>query len=130
MRKYKNEEVIEKRRTIVSVTCNKCGEMDSLSTNEPNSHMNHFSAGFGFGSHYDMESWSFDLCEDCLTELIKTFKHVPAGFGEDNYSAHYPQATFEEWKETGVVNLEAGMTPEEIEANGGSIYADNPSEES
>jgi len=31
---------------------------------------------------------------------------------------------FEKWKETGIVDLEAGMTPEEIEENGGIIYVD------
>jgi hypothetical protein len=53
-----------------------------------------------------MESWHFDLCEDCLVEIIKSFKYVPNGFREDksyfiinDYDEH--QKIFNRWKETG-----------------------------
>lgn len=124
MREYRSQEIVEKRQMLVSTTCNKCGDVDELGNDTPNKHMNQFSTSFGYGSKYDMESWAYDLCEDCLTDLIKSFKHVPDGFGEDSYCATYPQIMFEEWKETGVIDLEAGMSPEEIEANGGSIYSE------
>lgn len=62
------------------------------------------------------------MCDNCLRNLIKTFKHVPKGFGETTYYARYPQVMFEKWKETGELDIEAGMTEEEIEKQGGSIY--------
>lgn len=107
---------------VVEIICNKCGDKD---TEEDYDHerFQELSMSFGYGSRYDSEHWSFDLCDQCITDLIKTFKHVPKGFGEDSHFARYPQTMFENWKETEEINLEAGMTPEEIKAHGGSIYA-------
>ncbi len=131
MRTYEEKEVVLTRmeRLPLSVTCNKCGKTAGLQGEDYErewgaNEFQRFSLHFGYGSRYDMESWGFDLCEDCLTELIRTFKHVPDGFGQDCHRAKYPQIMFEKWKETGIVDLEAGMTPEEIAEDGGSIYVD------
>lgn len=112
---------------ITEVVCNKCGctsgklqDDDSYAANE----FQEFGTYFGYGSRFDMERWSFDLCEDCLVELIKTFKHSPSGFAQENYFVHNEQLTFEKWKETGQIDIEAGMTLEEIEERGGSLYGD------
>jgi hypothetical protein len=32
---------------------------------------------FGYGSNYDTEKWEFKLCEECIVEYVKTFKHQP-----------------------------------------------------
>lgn len=123
MRDFKYVKETAVKRRLVNVTCNKCGDQ-STEEEYDNEKFSEFSASFGYGSKYDSERWGFDLCDDCLTDLVKTFKHVPDGFGEDSYYAEYPQTMFEKWKETGVVDLEAGMTAEEIEARGGSVYQD------
>lgn len=122
----KFEEVTDS--VVIEVTCNKCG----ASSTRKNEHDHYFSnefqtfhTNFGYGSKYDNERWEFDLCDDCLTELLKTFMYGPSGFGQDSHIAHDEQATFQKWKETGVVDLEAGMTKEEIEKNGGSIYGED-----
>lgn len=108
---------------LVKVTCNKCGDKN-IEEEYDYERFSEISLSFGYGSMYDSEHWSFDLCGNCLTDLVRTFKHVPDGFGEDNHYATYPQAMFEHWKETGEVDLEIGMTSEEIETRGGSIYQD------
>jgi hypothetical protein len=132
MREYTEKEIINKeiKRQETKVICNKCGTTQDLfgEDYEREWQANEFqslSCYFGYGSRYDMESWQFDLCEDCLTELIKTFKFVPSGFGEDGYIAAYPQIMFEKWKETGIIDLEAVMTEDEIKKNGGSLYSDD-----
>jgi hypothetical protein len=52
-----------------------------------------------------MEHWSFDLCDDCLASIVKTFKFPPDGFMKDGYniisSEEEYQKVFENWKETG-----------------------------
>lgn len=123
MRKTEDiHEVITNQR-IVEITCNKCG-LASTEDNYGFDKFQEFSTSFGYGSRYDGEHWRFDLCDKCLTELVKSFKIVPDGFGEDSYYAVYPQIMFDNWKKTGVVDLEAGMTEEEIAERGGSIYVD------
>lgn len=136
MRKQIKKEVITKKIEYqdTSVTCNKCGKEEVLTADDYQkewqaNEFQSFSCYFGYGSRYDMESWEFDLCEECLTELIKTFKIVPDGFAEDIYIAYHPQIMFDKWKETGIIDLEAGMTKDEIKENGGSIYSDTRDEE-
>lgn len=131
MRKYIEKEIIEKHNEYIekSVTCNKCGKLKVLEGEDYTREWqaNEFQSmhcSFGYGSGYDQERWQFDLCEDCLTDIVREFKIVPDGFGQDQYIAYHPQTMFEKWKETGVIDLEAGMTKEEIEENGGSIYSD------
>lgn len=90
------------------IECNKCGKRCDLENMEFSfdiDMLHEFLVSFGYGSSYDMESWGFDLCEDCLLELIKTFKIVPEGFRLDEYSpldsgGFEHQLTFEDWKNT------------------------------
>lgn len=123
MREFKNLEKTKTYTQLVKVSCNKCGDANTDEEYDKE-RFSEINLTFGYGSDYDNERWSFDLCDDCLTELVKSFKHVPDGFGEDIYYAKYPQVMFERWKETGKIDLEAGMTPEEIENQGGSIYSE------
>ena len=83
---------------ITTVICNKCG------CNIPDSLNGGYEVRYSYGSVYDNESWSFELCENCLLELISTFKHIPKGFYDDSYislSDNERQIVFEEWKKTG-----------------------------
>lgn len=132
---------VELERRLSTVTCNKCGVSEDRSDGNCNSEYGDyydtgyddtfasFETNFGYGSRYDNEHWSFDLCEECLTELVKTFVVVPDGFGEDSYCVKYPQVMFDEWKETGQFDVEAGMTTEEIAENGGSVYGEETEDE-
>lgn len=130
MKSYEEVELKEYVTKATQVGCNKCGittqlsDEDEINNEWSRDEFQEFNCSFGYGSRYDSQRWSFDLCDDCLTELIKTFKHVPDGFGEDSYCAVHPQLTFEHWKETGDVDLEFGMTSEEIAERGGSIYVE------
>lgn len=62
-----------------AIICNKCGkEVDLEKANDFEENLFHsFKVSFGYGSKYDLELWSFDLCEDCLLEFIDTFKIKP-----------------------------------------------------
>jgi hypothetical protein len=36
-----------------------------------------FQLNFGYGSKFDEQTWTFDLCEKCLEEFIHTFQIKP-----------------------------------------------------
>jgi hypothetical protein len=121
MRKHIEKEYIIRKLEYIdeSVICNKCGKEEVLSGEKfqrevQSNKFQSFDCSFGYGSNYDMENWEFDLCEDCLEEIVKSFKIVPDGFGEDNEKISHPQSVFDEWKETGVINTKAGMTKAEL----------------
>ncbi|TPF18077.1 hypothetical protein [Priestia megaterium] len=111
MRKDVIEEIEVTRKESITkekiVMCNKCG-CESKGVDRDNfydSQFQNIDCSFGYGSDYDMEAWNFDLCEECLVEFIKTFKHVPDGFKLDSHymiikdrSEH--QKVFNEWKAT------------------------------
>jgi hypothetical protein len=69
------KEVIE--TVVEDVLCNKCGSSlsDSYSNYEGLVEAN-FTGGYG-SKIGDMTQVTFSLCEDCLLELFKTFKHEP-----------------------------------------------------
>ncbi len=72
----KKEELIRDR-----VFCNSCGrEIPSVGTD---SRDHYFSADkkWGYGSAFDGESHSFDLCEECYRRIISDFKISP----KDNF---------------------------------------------
>jgi len=84
MKKFRKEDVVEKRDKLTSIICNKCGKNQELE-DEFDLEINKFQTinlSFGYGSKYDMEYWNFDLCEECVTDLVKSFKYAPNGFGE------------------------------------------------
>lgn len=128
MRKRETKEVTSIDDVVVEIGCNKCGKTvhlnkDDIEIEHQREEFSEINLSFGYGNRYDSQRWSFDLCEDCLTALIKSLKYVPEGFGEDSYYAVYPQTMFEHWKKTGEIDLESGMTQEEIDLRGGSIYS-------
>jgi|GEM_PF-2621711 len=85
----------------IKVICNKCGKSIKRSYDEDFKTIN---LDFGYESSFDGETWSFDLCDDCLEEMIKTFKYPPSGFKIDNHlllDDDMHQRVFEDWKITG-----------------------------
>lgn len=74
-----------------TITCNKCGK--SADIKEGDYYDFHFKReefptielSFGYGSKWDREHWSFNLCEECLETFVESFVHKPDGYGEDYY---------------------------------------------
>ena len=110
------KEIEQEVVTHHSVVCNKCGketkrDFDSEFFEDYGEGLwdgmyQSFGCSFGYGSKHDTERWQFDLCEECIVEYIKTFKHVPDGFYKhtsyytiENEEEH--QRIFDNWKETG-----------------------------
>ncbi|MFK7678648.1 hypothetical protein ACI3ER_11460 [Bacillus sp. Wb] len=92
--------------------CNKCGNV----VEQGESHMSegflwneqfkNIELGFGYLSKFDNETWKFTLCEVCILEMVKTFKHVPKGFYIDTTptsieTEEQHQVVFDDWKKTG-----------------------------
>ncbi len=76
MKQYREIKITKKIPT--SITCNKCGRTDQLTEYGLEDELYHsFNISFSYGSMYDEEKWKFDLCETCLVEFVKTFKHAP-----------------------------------------------------
>lgn len=69
MRIYKVKEETFETRYFVRSHCDKCGaESHSEDGNtEVDIH-------FGYGSDYDMEHWTFDICDKCIKEFTDSFK--------------------------------------------------------
>lgn len=87
MREYELLNKKVKKYELKSVTCNKCGKIqkfhyEDLRKEWQVAEFQRFSCSFGYGSKFDMEDWKFDLCEDCLEEMVNTFKIKPEGFRE------------------------------------------------
>ena len=71
------------------VICNKCGERKKSGITNP---FTLVKIWFEYGSKYDDDYWEFDICDDCIDSIIKTFKYSPLGFKK--------QEEFDEWKNT------------------------------
>lgn len=64
------------------IVCNRCGKkikttnqiLDYAKKNE----FQHLEFNFGYGSKFDNEYWSVDLCEECLIEIFSNFKYPPS----------------------------------------------------
>ena len=75
MRSFKNVEVTQQR--LAAVTCNLCGKTGSRP--EADYLDDWFSAEktWGYGTDYDGETHSFDLCLDCYRKLAESMKVKP-----------------------------------------------------
>lgn len=67
---------------ITTTVCNKCGKVF-----EDNFYkgIQSFCTSFGYESRFDGQRWGFDLCDDCLEELVNSFIHKPNGYMVDPY---------------------------------------------
>ena len=90
-------------KNVVGIQCNKCGGIFEPSCADTTQQ---FNTSIGYTSKYP-SSFKFDLCEECLTSIIKEFLVVPENFM--NQSAYTPafitdhnlhQSLFDEWKIT------------------------------
>jgi hypothetical protein len=52
------------------VYCNKCGN----EIEDPAYGINEFEVSFGYGSSHDGETYSWELCNECVLEFVATFK--------------------------------------------------------
>jgi hypothetical protein len=78
MKKYTYKVVKRREETVESVSCNKCGDQVNYGLNGVT-----VSNKWGYGSHKDMITTSFDLCEHCHDEFAKTFK-IPIQYTNDD----------------------------------------------
>lgn len=72
MKTYKDETIVAKK--LSSVKCNCCGE--DIATDKFGYTSDYLSVEkrWGYGSTFDNEVHSFDICEDCYRKIIKGFK--------------------------------------------------------
>lgn len=87
MKEYERMIVEEVNQVPKSIACNKCGKRSELSGSKHERELElnlyqYFYCNFGYGSKFDTDSWEFDLCEKCLVDFIKTFKHLPEDYDE------------------------------------------------
>lgn len=74
--------VLEIPKSSSSIVCNNCGVTkeligESWEIEVLKNEFQSFQCSFHYGSRYDYEQWTFDICEDCLTAFVKSFKHAP-----------------------------------------------------
>lgn len=79
MRTYKT--IMYPKQFESRIVCNKCGHEMDLDKEEYEEFMtdtiHEFKVSYGYGSEHDLQSYSFDLCENCLDELYRSFKVPP-----------------------------------------------------
>lgn len=76
----KCEKVTKETDEVTDIICNKCGVTckDEHEMNYEGLIGAYVIAGYGAEYLYDGVGYSFDLCEKCIFELFKTFKHPPS----------------------------------------------------
>jgi hypothetical protein len=62
---------------VTEILCNKCGKSFNVVDFENTNLIDSFKIVFGYGSRFDGEQWSFDLCNNCIIEMVSTFKIPP-----------------------------------------------------
>ncbi len=60
--------------TVATVTCNMCGEEIKVNQFGYFDEYVTIEKTWGYGSRYDGETHSIDLCENCYTEMLKKLK--------------------------------------------------------
>lgn len=102
-------EVVEVTKTIEvkeiesqNAICNKSGKKIQVTNSDDFTHLN---LRFGYASRFDGQSWRFDLSDEAMLDIVRTFKIVPEGFmldaGEEMTQGQH-QAMFDRWKKTGL----------------------------
>lgn len=79
MRRYSEET----KKELISMVCNKCGKEMKVENGVALEGSLNISYGWGYFSKKDGETHSFDFCENCYDELIKTFL-IPIDIEERN----------------------------------------------
>lgn len=82
---------------VVSMICNKCGKEHESDEDNEFTDIHKVNVQFeGEYNHYRSKCWWFDLCDHCLIDIVKTFRHVPEWF-IGSPSSDYSQQKFNEW---------------------------------
>lgn len=64
--------------TDTSYVCDKCGKKESESENVFAVNLYHnLKTQFCYGSEFDGEIWEADVCDQCMIDFFKSFKHEP-----------------------------------------------------
>ena len=76
MRTYKQIVKEITQNIVANIFCDKCGKTILVKKTEYN-----FIRGgqvemkFGYGSKYDSDLYRFELCDECVENFLKSFKH-------------------------------------------------------
>ncbi|GMQ60141.1 hypothetical protein AN1V17_45410 [Vallitalea sediminicola] len=73
----KFEKKIIKNNVLSEVYCNKCGKLIYNEESKEKVDYINITKEWGYFSNKDMETHSFDLCEECYDKLINNFKFQP-----------------------------------------------------
>lgn len=79
MRKARKEKIEQEVEVIEMICCNKCGKKYENKNWVGNLHEFHIDFATYF-SKFNADKWNFDLCEDCIVDIVRTFKFTPEGF--------------------------------------------------
>ncbi len=72
------KKVIKEEKIRDKVYCNRCGrEIDIIFPEHMGNYLS-VDKRWGYGSVYDGESHSFDLCDSCYGEIVREFKIPPS----------------------------------------------------
>lgn len=81
MREYTVEEknVTLYDKVLTKAVCNRCGKEVTNKKESPweVNEIHNITIDFGYGSKFDLQTWNFDLCDECLEGFVKTFKIPP-----------------------------------------------------
>jgi hypothetical protein len=71
--KFENKPI----KYLSSVTCNNCGKHVEIDDLDPDPSLPNMFQSFefegGYGSQYDYQKVTFDLCESCIAKLFQSF---------------------------------------------------------
>lgn len=110
VKKKKEKKIIETAVSVL-VVCNSCLKEISVNVEDNNinnavlkADMTKISKSFDLESKFSGETWSFQLCEDCLLKIIKNLKLYPSGYRENPFSQNQltptqKQKKFLKWRE-------------------------------
>jgi hypothetical protein len=87
MKKYKQKKTIELIET--DRVCNKCGISINIEDNDYLNRISSVDICFGYGSMNDGSKWSFDICDDCLEQIVSEFKIPVRVTGHGDYFKEY-----------------------------------------
>jgi hypothetical protein len=105
VREYEKKKKTIEELVVKKILCNKCGmDTHSMKENSLSVGLKEMKIDFGYEYSFDGQSWSFDLCEICFKDFVKTLKYAPTGFGRKKGYEEYDggeeisQEGFEDWK--------------------------------
>lgn len=77
MRRYETKEIRKEINEVTYIICNKCGKQIKKEGGVWKSEVLSIQKRWGYFSEKDNEVHSFDLCEECYDNLIRSFLIPP-----------------------------------------------------